>query len=269
MSYDTIRLERDGPITTIRLHRPERMNAVTEAMYEELEDALEAARGDTGVRCLILTGSVLRRDGVDKQAFCAGADLKQHSAGTRGLDDRRRYVELAHETARRIREFPRPVLAAVNGPARGAGAELALCCDLMLVAEQATLAFPEIGLGTFVGSGLTHVLPRLVGLARAKELLYTGRVIDGPTAVELGLALECHPVDELGARAHALATEIAAGAPRSLALAKAALQASVEDGFGAALARETEAILECMETEDWKEGLRAFTERRGPRFTGR
>lgn len=268
MSYTTIDLSREGPLSVIRLNRPERMNAVIEAMYLEIEDALEGARGDAETRCLILTGSVLRREGSEKQAFCAGADLKQHSTGERGPAERRAYIRLAHGTVRRIFEFPKPIIAAVNGPARGAGAEMALACDFLLMADEATLALPETGLGTFVGGGVTHTLPRLVGLARARELVYTGRVVDGPEAVRLGLALRCCPLPRLAEEARALALDLAGKAPRSLELAKRHLQRSPALDIGTVLDAEAEAILDCMETEDWHEGLRAFAERRKPRFSG-
>jgi enoyl-CoA hydratase len=269
MSYETIELVTDEPLATIRLNRPARMNAVIEQMYVEIRHALSRVGEDPELRTVILTGSVLRRDGLEKQAFCAGADLKKHASGDRSEADRRRYIELAQQTARDIYEFPSPVVAAVNGPARGAGAELALCCDFILMAEQATLAFPEIGLGTFVGGGVTHVLPQRVGPARAKELIYTGRVVDGPAAVKLGLALSCHPVDCLLDESRKLALELAGQAPLSIAYAKFQLQRSPSLAMTEALRLETEAILTCMESEDWREGLRAFGEKRKPRFSGR
>jgi enoyl-CoA hydratase len=245
------------------------MNAVIEEMYEEIRDALERASADPGVRCLILTGTMLKREGVEKQVFCAGADLKKHSTGERTAQERRRYIRLAHETTRQIYELPKPIIAAVNGPARGAGTEMALCCDLLLMADEATLALPETGLGTFVGGGVTHLLPRLVGVSRAKELVYTGRVIDGRTAVELGLALASYPVERLTDEALALAREIADKAPISIAFAKRLLQRGPDLDYSAALDDETEAILTCMESDDWKEGIRAFLEKRKARFLGR
>lgn len=259
----------DGTVATIRLNRPERMNAVIEEMYTEIRDVLARASVDPEIRCLILTGSVVKREGIEKQAFCAGADLKEHSAGRRDADGRRRYIRLAHETTRQIQDLPKPVIAAVNGPARGAGTEIALCCDLILMAEDATLALPETGLGTFVGGGVTHLLPRLVGLSRAKELVYTGRVIDGRTAVEMGLAMACFPVIDLIDEARALAREIAERAPISIAFAKRLLQRGPGLDYSDALDQETEAILACMKSEDWREGIRAFVEKRKARFLGR
>ncbi len=269
MSYKNLKLLVDGSVVTIRLNRPERMNAVIEEMYLEIQDVLARTGSQSEIRCLILTGSVLERDGVKKQAFCAGADLKKHSSGERSAAEREEYIRLAHETVRKLHEFPKPVLAAVNGPARGAGTEMALACDMLLMAEEATLGLPETGLGTFVGGGVTHILPRLIGLARAKELVFTGRVIDGRTAFDLGLAIRCCPVDVLMEQARELALEISEKAPMSIAFAKDCLQRSSGLDFETALEQETTAILACMESLDWHEGHAAFREKRKPKFTGR
>jgi enoyl-CoA hydratase len=268
MSFETIEILTDGPVATIRLNRPERMNAVIEKMYLEIQGGLSNLRADPVIRSVILTGSTVKRNGSEKQAFCAGADLKEHASG-RSPAQKRQYILLAHETIRLLHEFPRPVIAVVNGPARGAGAEMALACDLMLIAEDATLGFPETGIGTFVGGGATYLLPRQIGLARAKELIYTGRVLNGPAAVELGLALACYPVSSLTQEARNLAREIAEKAPVPIAMAKTHLQRAPDSNFITALHREAEAILACMNTADWREGLWAFREKRKPRFSGK
>ncbi len=269
MNYRSIEWLIERPLATIKLNRPERMNAVIEGMYLEIQSVLDEAHEEPTIRCVVLTGSILRRDGVVKQAFCAGADLKEHSAGERSAAERREYIRLAHETIRKIHHYPKPIIAAVNGPARGAGAEMALSCDMLLMAEEATLALPETGLGTFVGGGLTHTLPRLIGLAKAKELVYTGRVVDARTAVDLGLALGCYPAASLLEEVRHLAMEIADRAPISIAFAKKYLQRSPGGGFDTALDMEAEAILTCMNSEDWHEGLRAHGEKRKPKFAGR
>jgi len=269
MSFSAIELITDSPVATIRLNRPERMNAVIEDMYLEIQEALANVRDDPQIRSLILTGSVLKRDGIEKQAFCAGADLKEHASAARSIAQRRQYILLAHETLRLIYEFPRPVIAAVNGPARGAGAEMALACDFLLIAEDATFALPETGLGSFVGGGVTYLLPKQIGLSRAKELIYTGKVVDGRGAVEMGLALACYPLSRLIDESQALACKLADQSPISIAKAKAHLQRAPDLNFVTALQREAEAILSCMNTEDWQEGLRAFNEKRKPRFTGK
>ncbi len=269
MNYKTIEVHADGPVVTIRLNRPERMNAVNEEMYTEIQDELGRSRNDPNVRCLIITGSVLERGGISKQAFCAGADLKKHAAGERSQAQKEEYIRLAHETTRKIYMFPKPIIAAVNGPARGAGAEMALSCDFLLMAEEATLGFPETGLGTFVGGGVTHILPRLIGLAKAKELIYTGRIVDGRIAEQLGLAFGCYSLLHLLGEAKALASKLAEKGPISIAFAKEYLQRSSGLDIEAALELETKAILTCMESEDWQEGLRAYGEKRNPKFVGR
>lgn len=269
MAFETLLVERDDQVLIVRLNRPDRMNAVIEQMYLDLQAALAEAREDPEVRAVVLTGSVRRKSGGDKQAFCAGADLKEHGAGRRTPEQKRAYIELAHETTRQLYELPLPVVAAINGPARGAGAELALNCDFMLMAHTASIAFPETGLGTFVGGGVTRHLTQLVGLARAKYLVYTGAVLDGASAAVIGLALSSHPLEDLMPRALHLARTIAAKAPISIAMAKDLLHRATLEDPAAALNAETEAILDCMKTWDWQEGIDSFAERREPRFQGR
>ena len=269
MSYETIRYLKDGSVGTIQLNRPERMNAVIEEMYREIQDALNVSQGDGDIRSLILTGSVLRKGDVAKQAFCAGADLKKHSSGERTPAEKRAYIMLAHETTKQLYEFPKPTIAAVNGPARGAGAEMALNCDFMFMAEDATIAFPETGLGTFVGGGVTHHLPRLIGLQKAKELIYSGEIVDGRTARDMGLALRCFPVESLLDETKSFAATLAEKAPVSLSLAKKHLHQSVALDIETVVHLEAEAILSCMDTEDWHEGIQAFNEKRKPIYKGK
>jgi enoyl-CoA hydratase len=269
MTYETLLLDVDSGVATVRLDRPERMNAVIEQMYTELLHALARVRDDGDVRVLILTGSVRRRPEGDKQAFCAGADLKEHGAGRRTPHQKREYIELAHETTRQLYTLPQPTIAVVNGPARGAGAEMALNCDFVLMADTATLAFPETSLGTFVGGGVTRHLAQLVGMAQAKRLVYTGAVLDGAAAAALGLALASHPLDELMPAARELASSLASRAPISMAFAKELMQKAPRRDLETALLAETEAITACMGTEDWQEGLDAFAQQRPPVYRGR
>jgi len=269
MDFETIRYLREGPVGLIQLNRPERMNAVIEEMYLEIQSALRDAQGDGEVRSLILTGSVLKRDGVEKQAFCAGADLKKHASGARTHAQQRDYIMLAHETTRMLYECSKPVIAAVNGPARGAGAEMALNCDFILMAETATIAFPEISLGTFIGGGVTRHLPGLVGLPMAKYLVYTGQVLDGRTAVEVGLALKSYPLETLRDEALALALKLSEMAPVSMKWAKKRLQQSPALDLETVVLLEADAILACMDTDDWHEGILAFNEKRKPVYRGK
>jgi len=269
MNYSTIRHEIDHGILILRLNRPERMNAVNEEMYTEIAHLLQKYREDNDVRVVILTGSIRIKDGIEKQAFCAGADLKKHSSGERSHAQKRKYIEQAHETTRLLYRYPKPVIAAVNGPARGAGAEMALACDFIIMSDEATIAFPETGLGTFVGGGVTLHLPRIVGLMKARELIYTGRVVDAAAAVDLGLALYSYPIATFMANVREFAAGIARKAPISIAMAKKYLQGSAMLGLEAVLQLEADAILACMDTEDWQEGVNAFAQKRNPVYKGR
>lgn len=269
MDYQTIKFEKDRNVGLIRLNRPERMNAVNETMYREIQDVLRKTNTGSDIRALVITGSERKKGDVVKQAFCAGADLKEHSAGKRGHAQKRTYIELAHETTRMIYEFPQPVIAAVNGPARGAGAEMVLNCDFVMMAHNATIAFPEVSLGTFVGGGVTRLLPAVVGMMKAKELIYSGKIIDGKSAVELGLAIDTLPVEQLLDQALLFAGELSQHAPLSMTFAKSRLQESASLDMKTVLALETEAILTCMDTEDWHEGIKAFMEKRKPIYKGK
>jgi len=269
MDYSTIKYEIEQGILILRLNRPERMNAVNEEMYAEIMHLLQKYRDDNEVRAVILTGSVRVKDGIEKQAFCAGADLKKHSAGERTPAQKRNYIEQAHEATRLLYRYPKPVIAAVNGPARGAGAEMAFSCDFIIMSDQATIAFPETGLGTFVGGGVTLHLPRIVGLMKAKELIYTGKLLDGAAAVEMGIALYSYPMASLMEHVLEFAANIARKAPLSIAMAKKHLQRAALLDLETVLQLEADSILSCMDTEDWQEGIDAFAQQRNPVYRGR
>ena len=269
MNYQTIIYEKDQHVGWIRLNRPERMNAVIEEMYTEIQDVLQRILEDDQVRAVILTGTSFEKAGILKQTFCAGADLKKHGAGERTAKDKRAYIELAHDTCRQLFNFPKPTIAAVNGAARGAGVEMAFCCDFIFMAAQATMAFPEIGLGTCVGGGVTAHLPRMIGMARAKELIYTGRIIDGPGAAAMGIALATFPMDTFFKEVRSFAAMLGEKAPISLKLVKELIHEPSSKPIEHVLDSETDAILHCMETEDWHEGIQSFSEKRKPLFKGR
>ena len=268
MDFETLIYSRESGVGVIRLNRPDRMNAVIEQMYLDLRTVLEQAEKDPETRALILTGSVWKRDKGDKQAFCAGADLKKHAAGERTPFQKREYILLAHDTCRMIYEFPKPIIAAVNGPARGAGSEMALNCDFILMADAASIGFPETSLGTFIGGGVTFHLTRMIGLTKAKELVYTGRILDGQAAASLGLALASYPLEDLMDQAFALARNLAEKAPISMKFAKEQLQKALCRDLQTALLVEAEAILACMTTRDWQEGIDAFAQKRKPVYKG-
>ena len=269
MAFETVLYEKSGDIGVLRLNRPERMNAVIEQMYLDIQAVLAEARNDAHVRVLVITGSVRKGPKGEKQAFCAGADLKKHATGDRTLWQKREYILLAHETTRLIYEFSKPVIVAVNGPARGAGTEMALNGDFLFMADTATIAFPETGLATCVGGGATYSLTQLVGSMRARELIFTGRVVHGPEAVAMGLALKSVPVDQLMPEVLSFASVLAEKAPISLSLTKELIRQGPHRDMETVLLTESEAILACMNTEDWQEGVRSFAEKRKPVFKGR
>jgi len=251
--------ERRGAVAVLTLHRPDRLNAVNEALYTQLIDAQERLAADRSVRALVLTGS--------GRAFCVGADLVGHKQTQRIDDARRHYIELGQRAARLLLTNRLPVVAAINGHAIGAGLELALACDLSVVAQDAKLRFPEFGLGTFVGGGATRTLVQRVGNTRARELLLLGRFFRGEDAVAFGVCNQAAPAAEVLPTALALAEELAAKAPRSLAFAKQLL-APASRSLDDVLAAEADALFACMQTTDWQEGIDAFAERRTPNFTG-
>lgn len=253
-------VERAAAIVTLTLHRPDRLNAVTETLYTELIVALGEAAADPAVRAVVLTGA--------GRAFCVGADLKKHGEGVPDDAQRRRYARFGQDAAAAIMRCDKPVVGAVNGHAIGAGLELALACDLTVVAADAKLRFPELGLGTFVGGGTTFTLVERVGMTRARELLLLGRFFAGADAAEWGVCNEACAAAAVVDRAHALAIELAAQAPRSVACAKRLLREARDRTLAEALAAEADALAACMGTEDWQEGIDAFRERRQPRFTG-
>jgi enoyl-CoA hydratase len=253
-------LRHEGPLAFLTLNRPSRLNAVSLPLYNALAEVLQDLRNDSAVRAVLITGA--------GRAFCVGADLKAHGEAEPTREERRRYAEAGQRVYRALQTLPQPVVAAVNGHAIGAGLELALSCDVIVVADEAKLRFPELALGTFVGGGLTYTLMQRVGVCRAKELVFLAEFFDGKEAARIGLVNRCVPTAEVLLTATTLAQRLAAMAPLPLALAKQLFDQAWHMDAEAALKRETEALLQCMETSDWREGIEAFHERREPRFTG-
>ena len=254
-----LRAETDGPVRTIVLDRPEALNALTISLKLELLRALRDAERDPSVRAVVLTGA--------GRAFCAGQDLRERlepDAPPLEVEIRERYEPIV----RQIVSMPKPVVAAVNGVAAGAGASLAFACDLRLAADDArfVLAFGRIGL--VPDSGATWLLPRLVGLGRATELSLLPDPVGADDALRIGLVNRVVPADRLLPEAQALGRRLAEGAPRALALTKRALAHGVESSLDEAL--EYEAMLQGIagRTADHAEGIAAFVEKRPPRFTG-
>ena len=218
------------------------------------------AEADGEVRVVLLTG--------EGRAFCVGADLKEHKAG-RTAYDRRQYLHGEQIVCKRLMQLSKPVVAAVNGFALGAGAEMAIASDFVLMAASAQIGLPEISIGTFLGGGVTYLLPRLVGLAKARELVFLGERINGEEAVRIGLANRALPDEGFLEAAREFAGRIASKAPLSMQLAKKQLNTAAESTLDAALTAELEGMMFVGTTQDWQEGIDAFAEKRSPIFKGR
>ncbi len=259
MAYETILFSVAGGVAEIRFNRPQRLNAVTEQLYAEFNAALSEAEQDRSSRVVMITG--------EGRAFCVGADLKEHKAG-RTPFDRRQYLQGEQVVCRRLLQMKKPVVAAVNGFALGAGAELALASDFLLMADDAQIGLPEISIGNFLGGGVTWLLPRLVGLAKARELVFLGERIGGDEAVRIGLANRVFPAAGFIDAARGFALRIAGKAPFSMQLAKEQLNMSAERTLDACLTAELEGMMFVGTTRDWQEGVDAFAEKRTPVFKG-
>lgn len=250
-----------GRVAHLELVNPP-LNLVTQALLEELEAALKklAASSADDVRAVVVTGS-------GDRAFSAGSDVGEFEA-QRGPAGRARH-ELEQRVSTRLAELPMPTIAAIEGNALGGGLELALACDLRIASSRARLGLPEVHLAVTPGSGGTQRLPRVVGVARAKELILTGRILTAAEAAAIGLVHEVVPAGEARSRADAVAEEIAARGPLAVREAKRLLDLSTEVELDAGLAAELEASERIFATEDLVEGATAFFEKREPMYRGR
>ncbi len=254
----TVLWEQEGGVATITLNRPEVLNAVNDRMAEELLEALRRAEREPEVRCVVLTGA--------GRAFCAGQDLRAREGEfSYAQHVRTRYVPLISK----IQSLEKPVVAAVNGVAAGAGASLALACDLRVAAEEAAFlqAFARIGL--VPDSGATYFLPRMVGLGKAFELCYLAEPLPAPEAARLGLVNWVVPGAQVLGKAKEVASRLAAGPTRAYGLTKRALYRNLHANLLDAM--DYEAMLQdaAGRTQDHREGVQAFLEKRPPRFAGR
>lgn len=251
-------LEIEDGIGIIRLDRPP-MNALSTQVQEELREAAVAADADDGIRAVIVYGG--------EKVFAAGADIKEMAdMGYSEMSDRAPKLSAAFDA---IAQIGKPVIAAITGYALGGGCELALACDIRICADDAKLGQPEIKLGIIPGAGGTQRLPRLVGPSRAKELIFTGRMIDANEAMRIGLVDEVVPAADVYESAKTFAAVFTDGAPRALRAAKQAVDTGLELELSAGLAWESQLFAGLFATEDAHEGMNAFSQKRKPGFTGK
>lgn len=258
MTADLVLVE-PGVVTTIRLNNPP-LNLVSIDVTAALDDALQSVEATDGVRAVVLAAT-------GDRAFCAGSDVKEFPA----LHGRVGEGKLTRENAvySRLAALPLPTVAAIEGDALGGGLELALCCDLRVAAKTARFGLPEVGLGVIPGSGGTQRLPRLIGLARAKEMILLGRIIDAATAHQIGLVNRVAAEGEAEAMARELAETLSEKGPIAIREAKAALDAALDVPLEEGLAGELTASERVFSSDDMLEGSAAFTEKRAAEFKNR
>lgn len=260
MEFENICVQRSGSVAVVTLDRPKVLNALNAATFAELDRAIDELADDGDLRVLLLTGS-------GERAFAAGADIRElASVGPR---EGKAFSLRGQAVFRKIETLGKPVIACVRGFALGGGCELAMACTLRIAADDAKFGQPEVKLGVIPGYGGSQRLPRLVGRGAAMKLLLTGTIIDAEEALRIGLVDEVVPVANLMDRAHALAGEIAAQAPRSIAEVIKVVNEGLDLPLDLALLREAERFGELCDTADKAEGTRAFLGKRVPQWSGK
>jgi enoyl-CoA hydratase len=257
--YETITIEKRGAVAVLTINRPDKLNALNNKVHIEGVAALDELRKDDSVRVLVITGA-------GEKSFVAGADISEFEGQT-PVTQRNAFHERSLFNS--IDTFPKPVIAMVNGFCLGGGNELAMACDIRMASESAKFSQPEINLGIMCGGGGTQRLTRLVGEGRAMEMVLTGDMIDAATAEKLGLVNHVYAADQLEAETMAIATKIAEKAPIALQLSKEAVKFASRSNLDDGLRREVDLFAICFSTEDKKEGVAAFLEKRKPEFKGK
>jgi len=261
MGYETIMYEKDQQIGIVTLNRPDQLNALSFKLREELIKVFAEMEKDDDVVVVILTGG--------PKAFSAGADIKERS-GIVAIQPQIYFKQQkTHQFFSMIENFEKPVIAAVSGVAVGGGCELALVCDLRIASETARFGVPEVKIGVIPAAGGTQRLPRIIGITKAKELLYTGDFIDAQEAYRLNLVNKVVAVESLLDTAKEMALKLIANPPLSVKFAKRAVNAGIQMDLASALDYEAYCAALLSVSEDRIEGFKAFTEKRKPQFKGR
>jgi enoyl-CoA hydratase len=255
-----LRINADGRVSVVTVNRPEVLNALDTALLEELLNTLQDLATDPSCGVVIITGA-------GDRSFIAGADIKEMDGKT--PLEARAYSELGQQIAHNLETMRKPTIAAVNGYALGGGCEIALACDVRLASENARFGQPEINLGIIPGWGGTQRLARATNIGYAKELILTGRMVDADEALERGLVQHVYPAGELMNRAMELGQQMASKSPVALYYAKESTNRALHGDIGGNLVHEADLYSLMFSTEDAKEGLRAFVEKRNPTFIGK
>jgi enoyl-CoA hydratase len=256
---ETIRLDRDDAVAILTIDRQEKRNALSSTVRAEIIAVLDAIRDDADVRVVVITGA-------GDKAFIAGADIGEFAQRTpleqrAAMSGRTVFAEIA--------AFPKPVIAMINGFCLGGGCELAMACDIRVASDTAKLGQPEVNLGIIPGGGGTQRLPRIVGTGQAMRLILSGEIIDAAEALRIGLVDLVQPAAELREKTLEMARTIAGKSPVALRMAKAAVRAAAEMPLTAGDAYETELFITAFSSDDRREGVTAFLEKRPPQFPGR
>jgi enoyl-CoA hydratase/carnithine racemase len=260
MEFKLIIYEKSEGVATITLNRPEALNAFSKQVVEEVLRALEDVKSDENVHVVVLTGA-------GERAFSAGADIKA-MAGMTALKARELSL-MGESLCLALENLEKPVVAAINGYALGGGLEVAMACDLRIASENASMGQTEVNIGLIPGWGGTQRLTRLVGMMKAKELVFTGKKFDARTAEQLGIVNMVAPADKFRETVRQFALELASKPPVALKVAKAVINKGANIGLDSALALEREGFGVVASSEDFKEGVSAFTEKRKPVFKGK
>lgn len=261
MTEEVLLFETLGPVARLTLNRPKAMNSLNLAIMAALDKQLIELASDDAIRVVVLTGA--------GAAFCAGADLKEVLAGRSLAPGEADFLDRANTVFGRLRNFPKPVIAALNGVTMAGGLELAMCADLVVAAESATIADAHANYGVYPGAGGAAVLPRLIPLNMAMYLLLTGKSLSAAEMKVCGLVCEVHPDAVLAEATLKLANHIAKKSPIALRRMKEVARASADKSRDDALLHEQVAMRQHMRTFDFSEGLQSFTEKRAPQFQGR
>jgi enoyl-CoA hydratase len=260
MQFKYIIYEKSEGIATITLNRPEALNAWSKELAQEFLNAIDDARKDENVKVVIITGA-------GEKAFSAGADIKAMKGMT--ALKARELSQMGYEICNAIESIEKPVIAAINGYALGGGMEVSMACDFRIASEKARMGQTEINIGLIPGWGGTQRLTRLVGKAKAKELVFTGKIIDANTALQLGLVNKVVPAEEFMTIVRQFAKELAGKAPVALKVAKSLIDMGADIDLKAALALEREGFGVVASSEDLQEGVSAFIEKRKPVWKGK